>query len=92
MHGLQSIAHIGQGAADNHTHGVVEVRLTHLIFNVDVNNVVSDYCHGLCGIPSKIVRNGQLTSGQASRLKPRRLEPPAVQFGAEFGGSFSSIF
>src|ERR1039457_1805994 len=39
MHGLQSVAHIGQGAADDHRHGVVEIRPLHLLFNVDGLNV-----------------------------------------------------
>jgi hypothetical protein len=39
MHGLQSVAHVGQGAADDHRHGVVEIRPLHLLFNVDGLNV-----------------------------------------------------
>src|ERR1019366_2871633 len=37
--GLQSVADIGQRAADDHRHGVVEIRPLHLLFNVDGLNV-----------------------------------------------------
>ena len=37
--GLQSVAHVGQRAADDHRHGVVEIRPLHLLFNVDGLNV-----------------------------------------------------
>ena len=33
--GLQSVAIVGQGAADDDRHGIVEIRLLHLVFNVD---------------------------------------------------------
>ncbi len=39
MDGLQSVADVGQGAADDHRHGVVEIRPLHLLFNVDGVNV-----------------------------------------------------
>ena len=35
MHRLQSVAHVGQRAADNHRQGIVEIRPLHLLFNVD---------------------------------------------------------
>jgi len=35
MHGLQSVAYVGQSAADNHRQGIVEIRPLHLVFNVD---------------------------------------------------------
>src|SRR3954454_22054230 len=31
MHGLQTVAHVRQGAPDDHAHGVVEVRRAHLL-------------------------------------------------------------
>ena len=37
--GLQSVADVGEGAADDHRHGVVEIRPLHLLFNVDGLNV-----------------------------------------------------
>ena len=39
MHGLQAVAHIGQGAAHDHAHGVIEIRPLHLVFDVDGNEV-----------------------------------------------------
>src|SRR5580693_507559 len=37
--GLESVADIGQSAADDDRHGIVEIRLAHLVFNVDGLNV-----------------------------------------------------
>src|ERR1700691_2687184 len=37
--GLESVANVGQSAADDDRHGIVEIRLAHLIFNVDGLNV-----------------------------------------------------
>src|SRR5262245_19961950 len=34
MHGFEAVAHIGQRAPDDHGHGIVEIRLAHLGFNV----------------------------------------------------------
>ena len=39
MHGLQSVAGVGQRAPDDHRHRVVEIRAAHLLFNVDGNEV-----------------------------------------------------
>jgi len=39
MHGLEAVADIGQSAADDDRHGVVEVRAAHLLFNVDGDEV-----------------------------------------------------
>ena len=35
VHRLEAVAHVGKRAADNHAHRVVEIRLAHLVFNVD---------------------------------------------------------
>ena len=35
VHGLEAVAHVGHGAADDHAHGVVEIRLLHLGFDID---------------------------------------------------------
>ena len=35
MHRLQAVAHVGQRAADDHRHRIVEIRTPHLVFNVD---------------------------------------------------------
>jgi hypothetical protein len=34
MHGLETVANVGQRAADDDAHGVVEIRLAHLVFEV----------------------------------------------------------
>ena len=39
MHGLESVANIGQSAADDDRHRIIEIRLAHLVFNVDGLNV-----------------------------------------------------
>ena len=39
MHGLQSVAHVGQRAADDDRHRIVEIRPAHLVFDVDGLNV-----------------------------------------------------
>ncbi len=41
VNGLESVADIGQSAADDDRHGIVEIRLAHLVFNVDGLNVQS---------------------------------------------------
>src|SRR5207253_141816 len=40
---LEAVTHIGEGAADDHAHGVIEVRAAHLVFDVygDVALVVT---------------------------------------------------
>ncbi len=35
MHGLEAVANVGQGAADDDGHRVVEIRPAHLVFNID---------------------------------------------------------
>src|SRR5580692_2836920 len=39
--GLESVANVGQSAADDDRHRVIEIRLAHLVFNVDGLNVES---------------------------------------------------
>src|SRR6266478_1957199 len=34
LHGLEAVAHVGEGARDDHAHGVVEIRLAHLGFDI----------------------------------------------------------
>jgi len=33
--GLEAVAHVGEGAADDDRHGVVEIAAAHLLFNID---------------------------------------------------------
>ena len=39
MHRLQAVANIGQGAAHDHAHGVIEVRPLHLVFDIDRDEI-----------------------------------------------------
>jgi hypothetical protein len=34
VHGLETVAHVGQGPPDDHAHGVVEIGLAHLVFEI----------------------------------------------------------
>src|SRR2546427_6425895 len=38
LHRLEPVAHVGQSARDDDRHGVVEVRLPHLLFELDAND------------------------------------------------------
>jgi hypothetical protein len=35
--GFKTVAHVRQGAAHDHAHGVIEIRPPHLVFDVDRN-------------------------------------------------------
>ncbi len=39
MNGLQTVAHIGQGARDDYAHGVIEVGASHLLFDGDRRDI-----------------------------------------------------
>ena len=45
MHRFQTITHIGKRTAHDHAHGVVEIRLAHLVFEVDRENLFCDVGH-----------------------------------------------
>ncbi len=47
--GLESVANIGESAADDDRHGIVEIRLAHLVFNVDGLNVQGAGTAGVAG-------------------------------------------
>ena len=53
VHGLQAVADIGQRAADDDAHGVVEIRLAHLVFEIHGKNFARDFVHGRCEGPKK---------------------------------------
>ena len=40
MHRLQTVADVGQRAADDHAHGVIEIRPPHLVFDIDGDQVL----------------------------------------------------
>jgi hypothetical protein len=41
VHRLQSVANIGQSAADDDAHRVVEIRLAHLVFEIDQDDFLT---------------------------------------------------
>ena len=45
MHGLQAVAHVGQRAPDDDAHGIVEIGLPHLVFEIDGQNFACDFGH-----------------------------------------------
>jgi hypothetical protein len=44
MHRLQAVADVGQRAPHDHAHGVIEVALAHLVFDVDADNFLGNPC------------------------------------------------
>ena len=74
MHRLQSVANVGQRAADDDRHRVVEIRPAHLVFNVDRLNVAA---------PGPIVRRrpGEVVNSilfVCHRNRSSRFQPQAV--------------
>ena len=55
VHGLQAVAHVGQRAAHDDAHGVVEIRLAHLVFEIHGQDFARDFVHVWRG--QKKVRN-----------------------------------
>ncbi|MNM28938.1 hypothetical protein D3C81_394640 [compost metagenome] len=45
MHRLEAIARIWQRAPHDHAHGVIEVALAHLVFQVDLDDFLGGFCH-----------------------------------------------
>ena len=45
MHRLQAVADVGQRAPDDDAHRIVEIRLAHLVFEIDVQNFARDFSH-----------------------------------------------
>ena len=45
MHGLQAVAHIGQSAADDDAHGVIQIGFAHLVFEIYGQYFASDLGH-----------------------------------------------
>ncbi len=45
VHGLQPVTDIGQRAAHDHAHRVIEIGLAHLVFEVDVQDFARDLAH-----------------------------------------------
>jgi hypothetical protein len=45
MHRLQAVARVGQGAADDHAHRVIEIRAPHLLFEADGDGFLGELGH-----------------------------------------------
>jgi hypothetical protein len=45
VNGLETIAYVGQCAPHDHAHGVIEVALPHLVFDVDAYDFPGVLCH-----------------------------------------------
>jgi len=45
--GLEAVPDVRQGSTHDHAHRVIEVRLLHLVFEVDVQDFAGDFCHGI---------------------------------------------
>ena len=46
MHGFEPVAHVRQGPAHDHAHGVIQVGLAHLVFQIDRENFSGEIGHG----------------------------------------------
>ncbi|MCW0466481.1 hypothetical protein NB705_003554 [Xanthomonas sacchari] len=45
MHRLEAVARIREGTPHDHAHGVIEVALAHLVFQVDLDDFLGGFCH-----------------------------------------------
>src|SRR5690606_3638153 len=45
VHGLQPIAHVGQGPAYDHRHRIIDVGGLHFLLNIDRDDLLSSFCH-----------------------------------------------
>ena len=70
MHRFQAIAHVGQCAAHDHAHRIIEIALAHLVFDIDANDFFGEFCHQSAslevkkGLIAHILRGAQACSGQ----------------------------
>ena len=46
VHRLQAVAHVGERAADDHAHRVIEIRAPHLLFEADRQRFFGELIHG----------------------------------------------
>src|ERR1039457_1354547 len=55
MHRFEAVADIGEGAADDHAHGVIQVRPLHLVFDIDGDHIfAAAIAHsGQSGLPTR---------------------------------------
>ena len=60
MDGLEAVADVGQRAADDDRHRVVEIRPAHLVFDIDGNHVGGAGTGGRrCAVPAVAVRTAE---------------------------------
>ena len=69
MYGFQTIADIRQGAPHDHAHGVIEIALAHLVFDVDANHFFGELCHQSASLITKKGRWHRASSAYASDPK-----------------------
>jgi len=50
---FETIAHIGQGAPDDHAHGIVKIGLLQFVFNIDGLNLFGELNHKTTSSPLK---------------------------------------
>jgi hypothetical protein len=74
MHGFQAIAHVRQRPADDHAHGVVEVRVTHLLFEADRQGFFGERSH-LGGFNRLAAEDGVKSGILARRDSPAGCRP-----------------
>ena len=60
MHGLEAVAGVGQGAADDDRHGVVEVGAAHLLLDVDGQKLQGSGAGGRTGAVSARAAGGRV--------------------------------
>jgi hypothetical protein len=79
MHRLEAVAHVGQRAAHDHAHRVVEIRAPHLLFETDRDRFLGEGFHY-----SALVMRG--SGGPLRRLKF------GLKFGLEIRAKMSANF
>ena len=77
MDGLEAVADVGQGAADDDRHGVVEVAAAHLLLDVDGQKLQGSGAGGRTGAVSARAAGGRVVG--VGVLRGRRI----VRVGAE---------
>src|SRR5699024_1142798 len=87
VHRLETVAHIRQRPADDDAHGIVEIRLAHLFFEVDRKNLFCDVGHRYPELYFDCACSGQKTMRDrrllpmCSRCKPVRAITPCSRSG-----------
>ena len=48
MDRLEAVPHVGEGTAHNHAHRVLNVRILHLVFQINFHDLLIGECNVLC--------------------------------------------